>query len=137
MSAWAMVFGRDHADTETPIKQDEIVQLFAAKLRELRASRGLTQADLANQAQVTVSYIWRLESGGAAPGIDLVARLATSLGTTAAELLPTSPSPDTALLLRGQAKKLFDSLLQVADREMLLMLNPLLARLNESLARNR
>src|SRR5262245_53124217 len=70
------------------IEQDEVVRLFASRLREVRSSRGLTQAELSRRAQVTASYIWRLESGGAAPGIDLVARLARALGTTTHDLMP-------------------------------------------------
>lgn len=119
------------------IEYAEIVRLFAAKLRELRHSRGLTQAELARQAHVTTSYIGRLEAGGAAPGIDLADRLAKALGTTVNDLLPTSASPDTQAVLRDQARRLFDSLIQAADREALQMLCPLLARLNESMNRSR
>ena len=57
---------------KTRIQHDEIVQLFAIRLKELRRAAGLTQAELARKAQVTTSYVGRLESGGAAPGIDLV-----------------------------------------------------------------
>jgi len=120
------------AKRKTTIHHAEIVQRFSVRLRELRRSRGMTQIELARQAEVTVSYIWKLESAGAAPGIDLVDRLATALGTTPTDLLPASSSPDTIALLRSQARKLFDGLLAGADRETLLMLNPLLARLSES-----
>jgi transcriptional regulator with XRE-family HTH domain len=119
------------------IQHAEIVRLFAARLREVRRSRGMTQAELARQAHVTVSYVWRLESGGAAPGIDLVDRLAKALGTTVTDLLPTTATPDTLAVLRDRAMRLFDTLLQIADRETLLMLNPLLAGLVESPSRNR
>ena len=119
------------------IQQAEIVRLFASRLRETRHSRGLTQAELAREAHVTTSYVGRLESGGAAPGIDLVDRLAKALGITAQDLLPTTPSPNTLTVLQQQAERLFASLLQVADRESLMMLNPLLARLNESMNRTR
>jgi transcriptional regulator with XRE-family HTH domain len=119
------------------IEHAEVVRLFAARLRELRHSRGLTQAELARQAHVTTSYIGRLEAGGAAPGIDLLDRLAKALGTTGQDLLPAVPSPDTLAVLREQAQRLFASLLQAADRETLLMLNPLLARLNESMNRSK
>lgn len=122
---------------KTRIRQAAIVQLFASRLRELRRSRGLTQAELARQAQVTVTYIGRLEAAGAAPGIDLVDRLAKALGTTVAELLPTEGPVDTETVLREQAKVLFESLVRLADRDTFLMLNPLLARLLESLARSR
>jgi transcriptional regulator with XRE-family HTH domain len=119
------------------IEQAENVRLFAARLRELRRSRGMTQAELARQAQITASYVWRLESGGAAPGIDLVDRLARALGTTTHDLLPTSAAPDTLAVLQAQARSLFDALLQSADRETLQMVVPLLARLGESPTRNR
>lgn len=119
------------------IQHAEIVQLFAARLRELRVSRGLTQAELAREARVTAAYIWRLESGGTAPGIDLVDRLAKALGTTPADLLPASAPADTPDLLRARARSIFEKLLETADRETLLMLNPLLARLAESPTRRR
>lgn len=97
----------------------------------------MTQAELARLAHVTVSYIGRLEAGGAAPGIDLVDGLAKALATTVADLLPTTASPDTAAALREQARRLFEALDMAADRETLLMLCPLLARLNESMNRTR
>lgn len=122
---------------KTRIEHAEIVRLFAARLRELRHSRGLTQAELARHAHVTTSYIGRLEAGGAAPGIDLVDRLATALGTSVNDLLPTSVSPDTQALLKDQARRLFEALVGAADRETLLMLCPLLARLNESTNRSK
>jgi transcriptional regulator with XRE-family HTH domain len=119
------------------IEQDEVVRLFAARLREVRRSRGMTQVELSRAAQVTPSYIWRLESGGAAPGIDLVARLARALGTTSHDLLPATHPPDTMAVLRDRARGLFEALLTVADRETLLMLNPLLTRLVEASGRSR
>ncbi len=119
------------------IEHAGIVLRFGARLRELRNSRGMTQAELANQAHVTASYVWRLESGGAAPGIDLVDRLAIALGTSAADLLPVAEPPDGLPVLREQARKLFESLMSEGDRETLLLLNPLMARLLESPTRRR
>lgn len=119
------------------IEQDETVRLFAARLREVRTGLGMTQLELSQRAHVTPGYIWRLESGGAAPGIDLVARLARAMGTTSHDLLPVAAPPDSTAMLRTQAKRLFDALLTAADRETLLMLNPLLARLTEATERRR
>jgi transcriptional regulator with XRE-family HTH domain len=129
--------GETMAKRRKNIRHAAIVQRFADRLRETRRSRGLTQAELAEKAHVTVSYIWRLESGGAAPGIDLVDRLATALGTTVADLLPTTAPADPLAVLREQAKTIFNGLLQTADRETYLMLNPLLARLAEAPSRSR
>jgi hypothetical protein len=67
-----------------------------------------------------------------APGVGPVDRLARALGTTMTDLLPISASPDTQAALRGKARRLAEALIQAADRETLLMLCPLLARLVES-----
>ena len=122
---------------QVQIQHGEIVRRFAARLRELRLSRGMTQAELARQVKITAAYVGRLEAAGATPGIDLVERLAVALGTTVADLLPSSSPPETLPLLRDQASKLFESLLKWADRETLLMICPLLARLAESPTRRR
>lgn len=114
------------------IKQAEVVRLFAERLREVRRAHGLTQSELARQAHVSVAYVGRLESGGAAPGLDLVDRLAKALGVTLTDLLPATAPPDTLAVLRDQARRLFEVVLQTADRETLRMLCPLLARLTES-----
>jgi transcriptional regulator with XRE-family HTH domain len=119
------------------IEQDEAVRLFAARLREVRRSRGMTQAELGRRAHVTASYIWRLESAGGGPGIDLVARLARALGTSSHDLIPEAAPPDPMAVLREQARRLFEALLAAEDRETLLMLNPLLARLVEASERAR
>ena len=125
------------AKRKARIRQAEIVGMFASRLKELRLSRGMTQAELARRAHITVSYVWRLESGGAAPGIDLVDRLARALGTSVIELLPTTGPTEALPVLRQQAENLFEMILQAADRETLLMLNPMLACVAESLARRR
>ena len=48
-----------------PIRQSELVRRFAERLREVRLSRGMTQAVLAREANVTSSYLSRLEAGNA------------------------------------------------------------------------
>lgn len=114
------------------IQHDEIVTRFGSKLRELRLSRGMSQGELAGNAEVTTNYISRLEKGGAAPGIDLVARLAVSLGVPIADLLPTGPGLEELDVTRKQAKKLFDELLRSEDKAVLVLLTQLLARLAEA-----
>lgn len=117
------------------IEQAEIVRHFGVRLREIRQSRGMTQAELADKAQVTTSHIWKLESGGAAPGIDLVERFAKALGTTIADLLPEGPTPDTIAVLREQANRHFETIVESGNRDILLVLNPFLATLVEALKR--
>lgn len=121
------------AKRRTQIDHDPIVARFGARLRELRTSRGLTQAQLAERAEVTISYITRLESGGYAPGIDLVQKLATALGTTAADILPAAdPPPDAAEVLRERARALFDGLVVSEDQAELSLLVRLLDKLTRA-----
>ena len=63
--------------------------------------------------------------------------LAAALGTTVADLLPDESPTETVPMLKDRARKLFDDFLATADRESLLMLCPLLARLGESPTRRR
>lgn len=114
------------------IRHDEVVARFGQRLRELRLARGMSQAELARQAEVTTNYVSRLEGGGAAPGIDLVARLCLALGVAVADLVPMAAPPDELAVVRQQAKKLFNSLLDSDDRAVLLLLTQLLARLAEA-----
>ena len=125
------------AKQKAKVEHAEVVSRFSVRLKELRRSRGLTQAQLAREAHVTPGYVWRLESGGAAPGIDLVERLASALGTSIHDLVPIDHPPETLPFLQGLAKKLFEDLMATASREDLLMLCPLFARLAESPTRRR
>src|SRR4051812_5702620 len=112
-------------------KHGEIVPRFAARLRELRQSRGLTQAELAERAQVAATHLSELENAAIAPGIDLVDRLARALGTTAADLLPAAGGPDPLPLLKEHASQMLAVLQEKGDRESFLSLNPILALLVE------
>jgi transcriptional regulator with XRE-family HTH domain len=116
------------------IRHDDVVRLFGQRLREVRRSRGLTQADLAERAEVTVGYVSRLESGaGGAVGLDLLARLAASLGTTVAELVPDAVNPtDPDAVVKARVRELADALARSADRDTLLLAAQLLARLSRA-----
>lgn len=116
-----------------PIRHHEIVGLFAERLRQLRRSRGMTQVELAREAQVTTTYVGKLENGGAAPGIDTIARLAAALGVAPPDLLPTPSPPDPVGVLQAQARRLSDALIRAGDRETLELFVPLLARLGGTL----
>lgn len=114
------------------IAHHEIVARFGSRLRQVRVQRGMSQAQLAERAQASVAYVGRLERGGAAPGIDLVARLAAALGVRAAELMPDEDPPDARGVLRDQARRRFDCLVAKADEATLSLLSQLLARLSET-----
>jgi len=114
------------------IRHADIVRRFAERLKELRRSQGMTQAELARASHVSAVYIGRLESGGAAPGIDLIDRVAQALSVTVADLLPATSSPDTTAQLRERVRLLSDRLTQGADRETLALAAQFLARLTET-----
>lgn len=114
------------------IDHDPIVARFGRRLREVQVSRGLTQAQLAEKAEVTVSYITRLESGSYAAGIDLVQRLAAALGVTAADLLPAEEPPDAATVFRERARTLFEGLVEAEDEQSLSLLVQLLDKLSRA-----
>ena len=114
----------------------DVVHHFAARLRELRVSRGFSQAELAKRARISLPYMGRLERAKGAAGIDLVQRLAKALGVSMAELFPAE-SPDQFAVLKQQAEKRFNAILMKADNSALAMLNPWLSLLDESLSRKR
>lgn len=114
------------------MRQDEIVRRFGPRLRRLRRAHGMTQIELARAATVTVSYIWKLESGLSAPGLDLLARLATALGVDLVKLLPTSAPVDPADVLRRRVRSLLDEVLKKSDSDSLQLLAGLLAKFRET-----
>lgn len=60
----------------------------ANHIRQLRLDRGLTQQDLAISADLSISYIKRLEDGDSTPTVPVARALAESLGVTVDELFP-------------------------------------------------
>jgi transcriptional regulator with XRE-family HTH domain len=117
------------------IAHAEVVGLFAARLREVRLARGMTQLQLARDGQVSYSYIDRLEKQEAAPGIDTVQRLAAALGCTIHDLLPLAAPPEDLAVLREQVRRQVEALLQIEDRQALGLVAQLLARVSETTPR--
>jgi transcriptional regulator with XRE-family HTH domain len=113
-------------------KRPEAVQLFAERLRGLRQSRGMTQADLAASADVSPTHLSELENAAMAPGIDLVGRLAEALGVSIADLFEAAEGPDPLPVLKEQASRMFKTLMEKGDCDAFLKLNPILALIVES-----
>ena len=112
-----------------PISHDEVVRRFAARLRELRRARGMTQAELARAAHVTVTYVGRLENEGPLRELIWWHGWRWPSGVELGELLPAVDPPDPDEVLQAQARRLFDRLMQAGERDVLQLLVPLLARL--------
>ncbi len=62
------------------------------RLRALRHKARLTQAKLAEHADISCVYVNKLERGLAVPSLQVLNRLAKSLNTDAASLLAAEPS---------------------------------------------
>lgn len=61
--------------------------LIAANLRRLRLLRGYSLERLAHEADVDMPYVWKLEQASANPTIDILDKLASTLGIQVGEFL--------------------------------------------------
>lgn len=73
----------------------DLRRTFAANVVKLRAKKGISQEELAHQAEINRSYLSDLETGKKNVGLDILGKLANALGVEGADLLkkikPTSP----------------------------------------------
>jgi len=58
------------------IKNDEVIKAFGRKLRDLRISKGLSQEQLANEAEIPLSQVGRIERGEINPTLSTIYILA-------------------------------------------------------------
>ena len=72
--------------------------MFATNLRRLRHARGLSQDELALEAEVSRGYLSQLEKGVFYASLKIVGRLAEALDAEPAALLELPPK-------RGRARK--------------------------------
>lgn len=114
------------------VEHAEVVRQFGARLREVRQARSVTQADLAEKAQVALSHLSKLEKGEAAPGLDLLDRLAKALDSAITDLLPHPTSSDDSGDQKERVRIAFEAVLSRAGDETLEMVRVFLSRLAES-----
>ena len=69
----------------------DLREVFATNLRRLRHAKGLSQDDLAYEAEVSRSYLSQLEKGAFYASLKIVGKLATVLKVEPAELLKLPP----------------------------------------------
>jgi transcriptional regulator with XRE-family HTH domain len=69
----------------------DLREVFATNLRRLRHARGLSQDDLAYEAEVSRSYLSQIEKGAFFASLKIVGRLAEALKVEPAELLKFPP----------------------------------------------
>lgn len=65
----------------------DLREVFAINLRRLRHAKGLSQDDLAYEAEVSRSYLSQLEKGAFYASLRIVGRIAIALDVEPAELL--------------------------------------------------
>ncbi len=65
----------------------DLREVFATNLRQLRHDKGISQEDLAYEADINRTYISKLEKGISYPGLEIIGKLATVLGVEPAVLL--------------------------------------------------
>jgi transcriptional regulator with XRE-family HTH domain len=65
----------------------DLRDVFATNLRRLRHAKGLSQDDLAYEAEVSRSYLSQIEKGTFYASLKIVGKLADALGVEPAELL--------------------------------------------------
>ena len=69
--------------------------MLALNVRKFRQAKGLSQEELADRADIDRTYISAIERSIHGATIDVVDRLARSLGVEAADLLRPPPAPTT------------------------------------------
>jgi transcriptional regulator with XRE-family HTH domain len=65
----------------------DLREVFATNLRRLRHAKGLSQDDLAYEAEVSRSYLSQLEKGTFYASLKIIGRLAEALDVEPAEFL--------------------------------------------------
>ena len=65
----------------------DLREVFATNLRRLRHAKGLSQDDLAYEAEVSRSYLSQLEKGAFYASLKVIGKLAAVLDVEPAELL--------------------------------------------------
>lgn len=67
---------------------DGTTKKVAKRLKALRNDRHLTQADIAEKAQMSTNYYAKIERGEVRPSVDIYERLAKALKVTASDIFP-------------------------------------------------
>lgn len=66
---------------------DEYIEFVAANVRRLRTRGHMTQEQLAEAAEIDLTYLQRVERGTANPSLRVLVALATALGVAPGRLL--------------------------------------------------
>lgn len=64
-----------------------LIEYFGTNVKRLRIERGWSQSKLAGDVGISLSHLWKLESGQREPSADVVDRVAEALGVPPIVLL--------------------------------------------------
>lgn len=62
-------------------------RILGAKIQSMRAERGISQRQLALMTGTSRSYLWKIETGAADVGIDVLIRIARALDVRVHDLI--------------------------------------------------
>jgi transcriptional regulator with XRE-family HTH domain len=74
--------------------------LFGQRLREIRQKKGMTQQELADIAQMSLTYISNMEHGMKVPSLTTIIRLAVALDCGVRDLVRSFDNTELRQLLR-------------------------------------
>lgn len=77
---------------------DTVSNLIASRLKRLRKSKGMKQAELAEAMGCEINTISRYETGANKPTVDHLLKMAQALGVSPMEILPP-PDPLTQVVM--------------------------------------
>ena len=69
------------------IRDEEGLKLLAERLKEVRSEKGFTQEQLANDANLSLSQIARIETSRINPTVSTIFQIARTLNVNAGDLL--------------------------------------------------
>jgi transcriptional regulator with XRE-family HTH domain len=89
---------------------DDLTKQVGEKIRTLRRAAGLTQDELAAQAEISGKHLGEIERGNDNVSLEYLERLAIALGVEPFELLVSGTGRRTAALRRKAAYRLIERL---------------------------
>ncbi|PKH08185.1 helix-turn-helix domain-containing protein [Moritella sp. Urea-trap-13] len=67
---------------------DDFAKTFGKQIKITRIKKDLTQQEVAARADITPSYMSRIESGSVSTSVEKLCRIAQAIGCPASELIP-------------------------------------------------
>ncbi len=71
----------------TRVRNSKLLSQFGKSLKDMRTSRGLSQEELANDADIPINQIGRIERGEVNPSLSTLHSIASALNIRIRELL--------------------------------------------------